>query len=179
MKPAGIFRRFFALIVDQGIFFSLFLLCSFIIFGIIELFLAAVGIRLDTLLANTLIALFVLFSLVGHWLYFSLYESSRKRGTPGQRLFKLNVSDIHNEQVTFNMASLRYLIWAVPTWLTEITREIYGSSPSTVVGLFLFVLFCVDIIWLVPFFFTERRQTVYDLVSGVQVIKISKAVIEE
>jgi len=172
MVPAGLFRRCFALFVDQAIFLSLFLLAGFVFFGTVEILLALFGWHLGNQGALVLFyGLFVVLSLVIHWLYFALYESSQKRGTPGQRLLKLNVCDLSYETISFKVASARYGIWLAPSLLIEIVRELYAGDPSGIGSYILFLLFCVEIAWLLPFFFTKRRQTAYDLFTKVVVVK--------
>ncbi len=175
MAPAGILRRFFALFVDQAIFLSLFLLFAFIFFGSVEILLALIGLNLSR--GGTLIlfyGIFVVISLITHWLYFALYESSHKKGTPGQRLLRLNVCDLFYEKVSFKMASIRYIIWAAPSLLIEMMRELYAGDPTGIGAFAILILFGIEIAWILPIFFTKRRQTVYDILTRVQVVKISK-----
>jgi len=175
MVPAGIFRRFFALFVDQAIFLSLFLLFAFIFFGTVEILLALVGLNLGRQGSWILFyGLFVVISLVIHLLYFALYESSYKKGTPGQRLLGLNVCDLSYEKVSFKMASIRYIIWAVPSLLIEMIRELYAGEPTGIGAFLVLILFGIEIAWIAPIFFTERRQAVYDMLTDVQVVKIPK-----
>ena len=50
----------------------------------------------------------VLFGLIGVWLYFSLFESSRKQATPGKLRLCIKVVDSEGSRISFSKATVRY-----------------------------------------------------------------------
>ncbi|MBB2203783.1 RDD family protein [Gluconacetobacter takamatsuzukensis] len=78
-------------------------------------------------------------------LYYVLFESSRLQGTPGKRVCRMRVTDLHGRQIGFGRATVRY----VGHFLSILT-----------LGLgFLMV------VW------TRRRQALHDLLAGTCVIR--------
>ena len=86
-----------------------------------------------------------LFEMLIDWLYAATLISSAGRGTLGQRVMDLHVTDLAGGRVSFLRASVRY--WA--TLLTFATGGIGGLIQ----------------LW------TARRQTLHDMVAGTVVVR--------
>ena len=83
------------------------------------------------------------------WLYYSILESSKSQATIGKRMIGLVVTDLNGDRISFYRASLR--------WLAKIVS----------VGNFIVLGYLIA-------FFTEKKQTVHDLISGCLVVPKSK-----
>jgi uncharacterized RDD family membrane protein YckC len=59
-------------------------------------------------IAVTVLIYFLLFDSIGAWLYFALFESSRKQATPGKILLHIKVVDPDGSRISFGRASKRY-----------------------------------------------------------------------
>jgi uncharacterized RDD family membrane protein YckC len=83
------------------------------------------------------------------WIYAAVLISSAARGTLGQQVMDLRVTDLHGGRVSFGRATWRY--WAQA--LTLLTLGVgYLIQPAT-----------------------PRRQTLHDLVSGTLVVRPARA----
>jgi uncharacterized RDD family membrane protein YckC len=59
-------------------------------------------------IAMVVFVFFHLYGLIGVWLYFALFESSRKQATPGKLLLCLKVVDVDGSKLSFGRATARY-----------------------------------------------------------------------
>jgi uncharacterized RDD family membrane protein YckC/Tfp pilus assembly major pilin PilA len=89
-------------------------------------------------------SLFVLIYVIAACLYYVLFESSQMQATPGKRAVGLKVTDLHGEQISFGRA-LGRLFSHLVTFLT------FGVGFAMAV-------------------FTERRQTLHDMMAGTLVV---------
>ena len=140
--------RFYAWIVDRAISFVLsFLATAGLGFFVLWLFAYSGG----RLIYIHLIWHWLYFlSLVGafvvtSWLYFALQESGIRQATPGKRLFKLIVTDLSGNRLTFQQASLRYF--------------------SKYLSFYLFLMGYL----MQPF--TVRKQALHDILAGSLVVR--------
>jgi len=85
------------------------------------------------------------FAIAMAWLYCSLFESSRTRGTLGQQLLGMQVTDVEGRRISFARATGRH--WA--QWLS-----VFICGVGYLLNL-----------W------TSRRQTLHDLVAGCVVVR--------
>jgi uncharacterized RDD family membrane protein YckC len=139
--------RFYAWIVDRAISFVLsFLATAGLAFIVLWLFAYSGG-RLvylhpiwDWLFLLSLVCAFVLTS----WLYFSLQEIGLRQATPGKRLFKLIVTDLSGNRITFQQATVRYF--------------------SKYLSFYLFLMGYL----MQPF--TARKQALHDILAGTLVV---------
>lgn len=106
---------------------------------------------IDTLILLPLCAVFFVFSLgllgpvVVTWLYFALLESGPRQATIGKRVRGIIVTTESGERISFWQGAGRYLLRYVS------------------VGLFLAGIFLM--------FFTEKRQSLHDLLTATLVVK--------
>jgi uncharacterized RDD family membrane protein YckC len=104
---------------------------------------AAAGADRQTILSINLLN--SLFSVIFMWLYYALQESSNAEATLGKRAMSLRVLDLSGEKISFGRATGRH----------------FGKILS---GLLLLIGYLMQ-----PF--TERRQTLHDLMAGCIVVK--------
>ena len=83
------------------------------------------------------------------WLYYAGCESSARRATLGKMAYGLVVTDLNGERLTFGRASARY-------------AALYLSVPTLGVS-------CLMAAW------TERRQTLHDLMTKTVVVAVAVA----
>lgn len=84
-------------------------------------------------------------AIVGHWLYYALFESSWLRATPGKLALGLRVTDLAGAQLGFGRASGRYF----GKWISGLTLGI-GYLVAA---------------------FTEKKQALHDLMADCLVVK--------
>jgi uncharacterized RDD family membrane protein YckC len=92
------------------------------------------------------LALYMAVALVIYWLYFALQESSSKMSTVGKRICGMVVTDLNGMQISFGKATMRY-IFSNLSYLTLWIGFIMAA-------------------------FTERKQTLHDMIAGTVVIKV-------
>lgn len=80
----------------------------------------------------------------GHWVYYSLFESSAWRGTPGKRALSLQVTGLDGGRISFLQASGRYF----GKWISYLTLGLGFLAIG----------------------FTRRRQGIHDLLSHTLVL---------
>jgi uncharacterized RDD family membrane protein YckC/Tfp pilus assembly major pilin PilA len=90
-------------------------------------------------------SLFLLIYVIAACLYYALFESSQMQATPGKRALALKVTDLQGEQISFGRALGR----------------LFGHLVS-------FLTFGVGFAMAV---FTERRQTLHDMMAGTLVVR--------
>jgi len=90
-----------------------------------------------------------LFAYVFQWIYKAVMESSAKQGTFGKMVVGLKVVDLNGKRISFGRASLRWLV--------------------------MMIIIIIPIVGIVALFmagWTEKKQTLYDMICHVTVIKI-------
>lgn len=86
----------------------------------------------------------IAFSYVAGWLYYALFERSRRRATPGKAMMGLYVTDLDGRRIGFARASLRYVA---------------SLLSGAIVG--------IGYLWAL---FFSSRQTLHDRVAGTIVL---------
>lgn len=89
----------------------------------------------------------VTMSLLIHWLYFTVSESSAWQATLGKKMFGLKVTDMEGHKITFARANGRY--WA--------------KFLSVMILLIGFIMIA----------FTKKKQGLHDIIAGTLVLKIA------
>jgi uncharacterized RDD family membrane protein YckC len=79
------------------------------------------------------------------WLYYALFEASSWQATPGKRVLRLYVTDLHGRPITFTRATIRHFAKII-------------SSLTFLVGYFLAG-------------FTEKKQALHDLIASCLVLR--------
>lgn len=87
----------------------------------------------------------MLFLFIANWLYFTLFESSKRMATPGKFWLGFVVTDMHGKRIGFGRANARY--WSK-----------YLSS----------IIFCIGYIMVA---FTKKKQGLHDMVAKTLVVK--------
>jgi uncharacterized RDD family membrane protein YckC len=87
----------------------------------------------------------IIVSLVGQWLYFAWFESSKYMGTPGKILLGLAVTDENGERISFRKATLRYV--------SKLFTNVFFGIGYIVIA------------------FSSKKQGLYDLIAHTLVIK--------
>lgn len=144
---AGFWKRIVAYCIDQVILsLAIFLVSAYLFRLPSEQALVYSGInpyRLYKDLVEINASYYCLFGIALPWLYFALFESTKK-ATPGKMLIGIEVVNINGEKVTFLQATLRYI----------------GKRIS---GLILGIGYLMAA-------FTEKKQALYDLIAQTLVI---------
>lgn len=86
-----------------------------------------------------------LFSLVGQWLYYALFEASEKQATLGKMALGIKVTDEDGNRISFGRATGRY----------------FGKIVSS----------CTCLIGYMMAGWTERKQALHDMMAGCLVIR--------
>jgi uncharacterized RDD family membrane protein YckC len=79
------------------------------------------------------------------WLYYALFEASSWQATPGKRVLRLYVTDLHGRPITFARATIRHFAKII-------------SSLTFLVGYFLAG-------------FTEKKQALHDVLARCLVLR--------
>ena len=123
MQYAGFWIRCWASIVDSFVWLPLGVLIYF------KLAFDAVLLGEESSLGF----LYFIVSVVGPWLYSSLFESGKWQATPGKRLLGVFVTDLNGNKISFGRASARYfsktlsyLILGVGFFIVGITHNKQG-----------------------------------------------------
>ena len=88
------------------------------------------------------------FSIIAGWLYYALMESSSKQGTIGKQVMGIRVTDLEGNQISFGRASGRY----------------FGKILSALILAIGYLMML----------FTQKKQTLHDLMAGCLVVKKSQ-----
>ena len=148
--------------------------------SLLAIIAAADGGSSTTQLGAALIGLFgayLLWALVvtiASWLYYALLESSERQGTLGKMACGLFVSNLTGERISFGQASGRY--WS-KVGIALAIGVIFGiiispfGSESAIGRLLNFTSSLVVIYTYAMVFFTPRKQTLYDQITGTLVWK--------
>ncbi len=143
---AGVWRRFFATVIDEFLYSVVYFLWLIILFpqkglNFYESFL-------DMLYGGHVawfMFQYILFPLIALWLYNTLFECSSMQGTLGKALLGIKVTDARGDRLSFLKASVRCLCKLV-------------VSPISIVGLFMA-------------FFTKKKQALHDILAGTVVVE--------
>ena len=114
---ASFWKRLGAFFIDLII---LYILVSIIVSIILAIF--CIFTKTPPTTANIIIQIFFLTSfLVISWFYFAITESSRKQASLGKRIFKIKVTDLQGNRITFFRATIRF-------WSKFIVFSIFYST---------------------------------------------------
>lgn len=162
-KYAGFWMRFGAHLIDSIIlgivnfFITLPIILSYGFFEFFErdrgriFFTSSENLPDSDLSIDFIIALFkgiliaVIVTTVVNWLYYALFESSKKQATIGKMALNIKVTDMAGNKITFMRATGRY----------------FGKILS---GLFLMIGYIMAA-------FTEKKQALHDILAGCLVVK--------
>lgn len=158
MIPASRFKRFIAYCIDT------------LILGIPSYFIGTWSASQTT----TIYKIVAIFGPLIPLLYYVLLESSKYQASLGKQLFKLYVSDLHDQRLSFLRALGRYvllLLPSLPLLYVQFTSESMAEYTHKVSGhYFLMAIYLLVVfIWISPIFFTKARTTFYDMLSETRV----------
>lgn len=147
---AGFWLRLVANIIDSLVLGAIAMIIIVPLIVVMVLIMGAMGSSDDASAAAgtifcCLYCLIMIFALVGQWLYFAWFESSKYMATPGKMLLGLIVTDMNGERLSFSKATLRY----VAKILTNI----------------------VFYLGYIAIAFSSKKQGLYDMIAGTLVIK--------
>jgi uncharacterized RDD family membrane protein YckC len=136
---AGFWKRFAAHIIDMLIL-DCFVLIVFVTLGsMIGLSLDAIGAG-EPIIVITLVLFAIVFGLIPHWLYYTIFESSSRKATPGKMVLGIVVTDLRGDRISLARANGRYWCKYVSKMLLYIGYIIAG--------------------------FTENKQALHDIIAG-------------
>jgi uncharacterized RDD family membrane protein YckC len=187
-QPASFWWRWGASIID-GILLSIVGTVLFLILGggsLLTLIAASGGLSdggfggNTTALAGGILGLlgaylvWLLLIVIGSWLYYALLESSDRQGTLGKIACGLFVSDLGGQRISFGQASARFWVKAglqlAVSILAAIIGAIFGGGQGA--QAFAQLLAAAGTLYIfLTVFWTPRRQTVYDQITGTLVWK--------
>ena len=139
VRYGGFWIRFVAAIIDGVIVQAVVLPLSLLVGGVTGFAGAMSGIQSTGLQFMGGVFGFVI-GVAGSWLYEALMESSSRQATLGKMIFQMKVTDLSGNRISFARATGRYFA----KWLS---------------GLTLFIGYIIA-------GFTERKQTLHDMVAG-------------
>jgi uncharacterized RDD family membrane protein YckC len=130
-----------------------------------------------------MVALYALISficLIISWSFCTLFESSKYQGTVGKIVFRILITDLNQERISFLIANRRYfvknLLPQLPSFflLFQSFWEVYHSQDmlKNTYSLYItyFAFFLMVGVCLVAFF-TEKRQALHDIFAKTLVYK--------
>jgi uncharacterized RDD family membrane protein YckC len=154
-KYAEFVDRVASYLIDYVILQILIMIAMIILFVPFFIILAVLGASLEgnedlqgAVLTITMLIGFGIITLILiaiSWFYYAMQDSSEKQGTLGKQFMKLKVTDYDGNRINFTKASVRFF--------------------ATFLNSFIFSLG-----YLFPLF-TEKKQTLHDMVAGVVVLK--------
>ena len=170
IKYASIWKRFWAYFIDFIILSFMAIIISIAIELSLKYFISFPGlaIKVDDITSSVLIGsfgvfpgileildpepesaksniIFIVFGMIIHWLYFTLFESSKQQATPGKQVLDIHVTDLNQEKISFFRANIRY-------WSKLI------SVLLLMAGFFI----CI---------FTQKKQNLHDMIACTTIIK--------
>jgi uncharacterized RDD family membrane protein YckC len=159
MNYGSFLRRFAATFIDGLVLSAVFLLLLTITggFGKIMTIITELneegGDSAEAVVAivTTFISIFIA-TIVIQWLYSAYFESSEKQATLGKQAMSLIVTDVNGGRISFGKASMRHFARIIPTMIPFLG----------------YIYFFADYLCQ-PF--TEKKQTLHDLMSGTLVLK--------
>jgi uncharacterized RDD family membrane protein YckC len=152
-------RRVAATFIDGFIFSGIFFLLLALTGGLGKIMAIAADLQEDggdvneasVAIATTFISVIIGLVII-QWLYFAYFESSAKQGTLGKQAMSLIVTDLNGGRITFGKASMRHFARTLPSIVPYIggifTLADYLCQP-----------------------FTEKKQTLHDMMAGTLVLK--------
>lgn len=151
-EAAGLFRRFFAFLIDATIVLNL---------------------AVITLLSH-LYAMAYLFSYLFPFIvilifYFILFETSNYHASIGKKLLNLEVERNTGVPPWFIISLWRLLVYSISFGINFFILATAMAVPFEKV---LCVMGIFNIIWYLPILFTENKACVHDLLSGTRVVRI-------
>jgi len=193
MKPGGLFLRFIANIIDLCIILLWSLGILLIGGGITALFAIPGFIKKGFFppyveVPSTVVALFlgaitILILIALPYIYYCKYEASKKMASPGQAAMGLQICTLDYKQISKLRAFAHVLLdWIVPK---AIELSVVGMAlllsfktpepPKFLIGLGISTAWMLSIfLTYLPALFTAKKQTLYDVISGVRFIEIAQ-----
>jgi len=158
MNYASASSRFWANVVDRIILFALWLP--------MDIFLQCLGPSFSStpelsFLFGMLNFFFVLF-------YFVYLETSSTQATPGMEFMGICICTKNSKRLSRLRSIGRYLLYLCGPSVTIYYRE---APPYVALILTLFSTFMAFFLPLLPIFFTKKKQTLYDMLTDVVVVK--------
>jgi uncharacterized RDD family membrane protein YckC len=143
---AGFWLRFVALIIDGAILGAVFLFALVpLVPSVFRRTLPPFASPLSVPVAFGVVLWSNLFSVLGVWLYYALFESSAWQATPGKRVLGLYVTDLAGRQISFGRATVRY----------------FGKILSS-------LIFCIGYVMAG---FTAKKQALHDIIAECLVLR--------
>lgn len=159
--PASRFKRFLAYVIDG---FILLIVPSAINFILKKTPLFSTDI--------TASLIYTVPSLVLCILYIAFFESSGYKATPGKKIFNLYIVTTDGNQLSFKRALTRYMILALPNIIfllidLYLKRDLYDYNLKYTLPVIyaFFIVTVINIICILPVFFTKKRQGIHDLLT--------------
>ena len=123
---AGFWRRVLAHLID----FVILIICS-IPLVFLEDFMASVGMDIEDVNVQSLALVLNWFiGFIISWLYYTLFESSSKQGTPGKMAIGIIVTDLNGQKISFGKANGRYWGKMVSAIILGIGFIMAGTTPK-------------------------------------------------
>ena len=142
----GFWKRFVAMVIDGVVFapIGFLLLIPIGISGFLQHANTFLREGLPATLIASLIGVGIIW-LIGHWLYFTLMESSRYQGTLGKMTMDAKVTDLNGNRISFARANGRFF----GKWISQAMFNIGFLMAA----------------------FTEKKQALHDILAGCLVIQ--------
>lgn len=103
------------------------------------------------------------------WLYFILFEKSKRQSTPGKQILKLRVIKENGGRITGGQSFLRTGVKLLPWEITHVGLLSVYFAPHPTVGPALYLANGLMVIYIVYFVFRRGAYTLHDLVSKTKV----------
>lgn len=149
MKPASVFKRFIAYVIDRFILLTSSMFLTMIM---------AVPLVIVDAVKLAKIIYFIIFIVLAV-LYYSFFESSRSQATPGKRLLKLYVSGMENQKLSADRAFCRLCLQQLPVIFTclfaMIAVEYTSQDNYGPLGLIIWIAIPP---WYIPIFLPKIRK---------------------
>ena len=160
-----ILKRTAAYFIDCAIAFSIVMLVFQ--YGMMRPIRKLLGIGEEWFHSSINMEIYVLLSIsLPVWLYFSILDSSEKKGTFGKRILKLSVvKKITNNKLGFKKSFLRTACKLLPWEIAHLGIIFpiplnYAEDPSirvlSILGMVLFMIYFLSILW------DKEKQSIYD-----------------
>lgn len=108
---APISTRIIAYIIDRVILFTgAFVVLGVFTAGILIYLVATKGLNSEQVVQNnqSLQIILSVIAFIAEWLYYSLFESSSHRATPGKRAMGIVVTNLEGNKISFAQATIRF-----------------------------------------------------------------------
>ena len=172
--PAPLVHRLLAYLLDVAIVFPIFVAIQLILAPIVEGFVGTAWRA-----SGPLLELYTILTVsLPVWLYFALFDSSRRRGTWGKRIFRLRVGRIDGGPVSPPRAFLRTVIKLLPWEVAHLTINLPRNpfiDPET--GAFMgwdqaaefrwgfFVVYALIAVYVASCLLNRERRSVHDFAT--------------